>query len=305
MSKYVKAEHAEFLPLIGLIIASFLWGSSFIVNRIALDSHLTAPTVLSFRFILATVIMSLVFRKELKHLTKDTLIAGFVLGAVQVVAFYLQTVGLKYTTPANNAFITSTIVIMVPFINWIVLKEKPKLLIIISAIICFVGVVILSVDLSSDIKFGLGDLLSLLCAVFFAIHTIVMSYYVKRYNTNLLLIIQFLTAGVISLVMLLFEKPNFDAINYMPAISSLMYLTVLCTCVAYMLKMNSLKSISPSIVSIVLSTEALFATALSVMLGYDKMKSTMVIGGSLIMLAVIVPQIQWNKKKELVTETHD
>ena len=108
------------------------------------------------------------YKRQIKALTKLQVRHGVIAGLFMGVGFLLQTVGMQYTLVSNNAFLTTTNVIFVPFISWLLLKKRPPLKTFISVAIGFLGISILTRAFDTSIAFNLGDILSLLCAVSYA-----------------------------------------------------------------------------------------------------------------------------------------
>ncbi|MER2088150.1 MAG: EamA family transporter, partial [Sporosarcina sp.] len=96
----------KYIGEIGLIITAIIWGSGFVASAIALEYY-TPYQILAGRFIIGVLILGIVFHKRLKTIKKSTLIKGSLLGIFLYIAFALQTVGLQYTTPSKNAFLTA------------------------------------------------------------------------------------------------------------------------------------------------------------------------------------------------------
>lgn len=115
MSKYIGE--------IMLFTTAIIWGSGFAFSAISLD-YFTPYQILAIRFSVGVLILSIIFYNRLKHIKKSTIKRGFILGFLLYLAFLLQTVGLQYTTPSKNAFITAINVVIVPFIAFLWTKGK-------------------------------------------------------------------------------------------------------------------------------------------------------------------------------------
>lgn len=153
-----------------LFAVAAIWGSGFIVSRMALDASVTPELLMMVRFSVATLVVGLFFRKRLKQKFKMTdLKGGIIIGLFLFLGFYIQIVGLQYTTPSNNAFLTATNVIMVPLIWWVLSKKRPGKKLLISSMLCLLGIGVLSLNFTAGFSFSWGDLLSLLCAFFFCL----------------------------------------------------------------------------------------------------------------------------------------
>ena len=123
------------------------------------------------------------------------------MGAALFIGFSLQIIGLQYTTPSKNAFLTATNVVIVPFIAFLICRKKVGFRGTIGAVLAIVGVGLLSLD--KDLSLGLGDGLTLICAVGFAFQIFLTSIFVKKYRASVLNFIQMCTAGILSLIFMI------------------------------------------------------------------------------------------------------
>lgn len=282
-----------------LFVVAAIWGTGFIATQIAIDAGFSSQFIMLVRFSLAAMIFGIAFRKCLSAMQRTDLVGGFLCGALLFSSFFLQTVGLKYCTPANNAFITATNIILVPFLSWIVFRMYPQRKAFIGAILCFAGVWILSWQ-SSDtaVLFGKGELLTLGGAVCFAFHTVCLGYFARNIDTKKLNFVQLATAAVFSL--LSFVIGDRDLTQFSPSKYHLavLYLAVFSTCVAYFIQTTAQKHLPPSRVAVIIATESLFASVLSVVLGFEGIKLSLLLGGLLILSAVVVVETDWNVYKK-------
>ena len=119
-------KKALFNPKILLLIVVIIWGSGFIAVEYAIDGGYSTLNIMSFRFIVATLLNLLIFNTKLKRLSKSEFKTGLFSGIFIFLAFYFQTLGQKYTNVSNVAFFTATNIVMIPFILWKIRGEKPK-----------------------------------------------------------------------------------------------------------------------------------------------------------------------------------
>ena len=110
-------DRKNFLGHLALWGTAFIWGTSFVILKEALDS-IGTMWVLALRFIIAAALLLLAAGKRLKTLGRDGLRGGVLLGVCLAAAYIFQTYGLKYTTPGKNAFLTATYCVLVPFMVW-------------------------------------------------------------------------------------------------------------------------------------------------------------------------------------------
>ena len=126
--------------------------------------------------------------------------AGLVLGAVTFLAFWVQTVGLAETTPGKNAFLTATYCVIVPFMLWGLTRKRPTMANVGAAVLCVAGIGLVSMTAGS-FTIGFGDLMTLLCAVFFAAQIIAIARFSRHFDVLGLTAYQFLFGGAMGLVL--------------------------------------------------------------------------------------------------------
>ncbi|MER2191505.1 MAG: DMT family transporter [Solibacillus sp.] len=282
-----------------MLITAVMWGSGFVGMAMGLE-YLTVFQLMAGRFILATVLLCLVFYKKLKLITKTVLWKGAVLGAILFTAFTLQTWGLEYTTPSKNAFLTAINVIIVPIIAYLIYKRKIDRFESLAAVLAVVGIGFLS--LQGSMTINIGDLLSIICAVAFAFDIFYTNVFVKTEDALALTIVQFATAallGVISVVVL-GEVPTQVAPE---AVYILLYLAVFCTLIAYACQNVGMQYANPTKSAIILSTEALFGTIFSVILLHEMLTGRMIFGCILIFVAIIFAEVKPTFHKRTVERT--
>ena len=140
---------------LGLGLTAFIWGSGFIGVSISLSGGLTPLQILTIRFFIGAILLGVIFFKEIKNnITKESVIAGSMIGVFLFIAFVFQTIGISYTTASKNAFLTAINVVIVPFIGFILYKRPLDKYGIISSIIAILGIGILSLDVDFTINFG-------------------------------------------------------------------------------------------------------------------------------------------------------
>ena len=109
---------------------------------------------------------------------------GFILGVLDFTAFWLQTVGLKHTTPGINAFLTATYCVLVPFAWWLIARKRPTAFNIVAAIVAVCGIWLVSVSSSGEtLSIGFGEAMTLGCAVAFAAHIVAVVLHPTRRAT--------------------------------------------------------------------------------------------------------------------------
>lgn len=287
----------KYIGEIGLIITAIIWGSGFVGSAVALEYY-TPYQILAGRFLIGVLILGIVFNKRLKTIKKSTLIKGSILGTFLYIAFVLQTVGLQYTTPSKNAFLTAINVVIVPFIGFVIYKKKIDFFELCGAFIAMIGVAVLSLKFSSEIN--IGDLLTLCCAFAFAFHIFYTSKFVKDEDPIQLTLIQMMAAAVIGIVVVVFKGETTFS-TQTDGLIPLLYLAVFSTTIAFLLQTIAQKHITETKAAIILSTESFWGMAFSVAILSEVMTAKMGIGAILILGAIIISEtkLSFFKKKQL------
>lgn len=279
-----------------LILTTLIWGSSFVILKSALDS-ITPLWVLAIRFSGAAILMLIACLPRLKKLDKRYVTGGCLMGLCLAAAYILQTYGLVYTTPGKNAFLTTTYCILVPFLYWAISGKRPDKYNIIAAVVCLVGVGF--VCLGNDLSINIGDMLTILCGLFYGLHIIVTSRTAENRDPVIITMLQFATAAVICFIgAVLFEPAPHDIGS--GTWLSIAYMTFICTGLCYILQTVGQKYTPPSQTAVILTLESVFGSAISVILGVESLTFNIALGFFLIFIAIITSETKLdflNKKR--------
>ncbi len=303
------------LNLIGqacLFAAILVWGSSFVVLKETIE---TAPTfyVTAIRFLVSSFLLSLIFIKKVIKIKPKTLLRGGIIGLFLTGAYVFQTIGLKLTTPAKNAFLTSAYCVICPFLVWIMFKSKPKLKNFIAAGLAIVGIGLTAL---SNGDFGgsetlIGDGLTLVAALFFAFQIIFIDKYQKDGEDAIqLLIPELLVVGVIfAILSLSIEIPMYGITSYALNVDQLLnvaFLTIMCTLFAQMMQIIGQRYTTSAQSSIILSGEAVCGAAFSVIVGYEKLNAFLIVGFVIMFIAMLITELDFQaifKRKKIQDES--
>lgn len=291
----------KWLAIGALILVTVIWGGGFVASDMALES-MKPFQIMMVRFLLASVLMGVISRAQRKGEEKlkdraGTIKAGVLMGVTLFMGFAFQIIGLQYTTPSKNAFLTALNVVIVPFIAFVILKKKIGANGIIGAVMSVLGVGLLS--LNGNFTVSLGDGLTLLCAVGFAFQIFFTSEFVKKYPASVLNMVQMFTAFVLSAISLvIFWENDFQVTTQ--GWLSVLYLGVVSTTICYLLQTACQKYIDETKAAIILSMESVFGTIFSIMILHEVVTVRMVIGCAVILAAVIISNMS-----ETSEETED
>jgi len=278
-------------PDMMLFITAAIWGSGFVATEYAIQAQMSPMMILAVRFVVGASILLIVNIRKLKFITKKEWSRGSIAGLIFFVAFYFQTAGQSMTTVANTAFITAIYVILVPFVVWAFRKKKPKLKILLLAGMTFIGVVVLTVSPNHIDTFNMGDFYILICAILFAVHIGYLEIAVADSSPMAITFIQLSVAAILGIIMVVILGEKFEGINYSLGIPATLYLGIFSTCLAFLLQLKGQKEVGASKAGIILSTESFFGTILAILLGIEYLTLKVVVGGILILTAVMLTEV--------------
>ncbi len=286
-----------------LLFVTVLWGGTFVIVKEALND-ISSMAFIAIRFFITGIIL-LPFMKN-KIFTRQNIFAGVFLGTLLFLGFAVQTVGLKFISATKSGFLTGTTVIMIPILQTIIEKRVPNKGVIIGSIIVMIGIVFLSsggssiINIFSDLmtNFSVGDFLTLLCSVFFALYMIYLDIETNRYDFWILLFLQIVTTAFLSTLFLFF----FSAINLEPIrieltntlISAIIYTSIFATLVTTALQTKYQKNVTPAKAGIIFSFEPIFSAIFAFFILGEKITNFGYLGAALIMLGLFVSELYEN-----------
>ena len=271
-----------------MIVVAIIWGTGFVVTKLAMDNGIGVYYLLFIRFLVASILlMFVIFLKKIK-IKKEMILPGIIQGVLLTLGYSIQTMALNYTTPAKNSVLTGLNVIFVPYILLIFFRKKLDIFTIISSILAFFGTLLLSGNISSFSEINKGDLLSMLCAIFFALYIIVIDKYANKINVFVMSFIQFFTVMILCLLFSL-TKGEIKQLNSTSLIS-MIYLGVFGTFVAYNLQIMAQKVLSASRTVLFLSLEVVFGVLISIISGYDSFSLNILVGTLLVFAGIVIAE---------------
>ena len=282
----------SFYAKLALLLATIIWGSTFFIMEGTIQS-IGIFHLLAVRFTLAAIILAIVLIKHLRVIDKGYLWRGFVMGALVITAYIFQTYGLadEATTPGKNAFLTAIYCVIVPFLAYPFTRILPNRYNIVAAVLCIFGITLISVTGNDFSSVCFGDILTLLGGIFFSFHMISVSAFSQNRNVLLLTMLQFLFAGIIAWVpaVTMESMPSDLPVS---AIVSILYLSIMATCLCYIFQNAGQKFTTPSTAALILSLEAVFGVLFSVIFTSETVMPKVLVGFALVFLAIVVSEIR-------------
>lgn len=177
------------LPQLALIFITMIWGASFITVQYGLN--FSSPILfVGLRFAAATIAVSLLSLKYLRHFSRYDLLAGAAIGAVIAIGYATQTVGLQSISSSESAFLTALYVPLVPIFMWLCFKQKPHLMTWFGVSLAFVGLVLLTGNSLGALHLNFGQIITLIGSIAIAFEIILISYFARRVNLRRVTVLQ-------------------------------------------------------------------------------------------------------------------
>lgn len=281
MTKELKAE-------LSLLAVTVVWGASFPIMSTALK-YIQPYSLIAIRYIIAALFLGIIINKKIMAADRKVLKAGILIGISLFLGCTFQAMGLKFTTPSKSAFITGLNVVLVPLFLCIIYKKLPDIKTIVGAILSVTGLGIMSAGGSTSIN--KGDLMTLFCAVAFAMQIILVDRLVKSDMDVLTLnFVQFLTVGILSVIpAAVFE--NFSIEINIFSLGAVIFLSVFCTIIAYYVQNKMQPLTNPTRAAVIFLGEPVFAAIFSLLMG-DRLTAKTFAGCLLILAGMIIINIK-------------
>lgn len=299
-----------------LMLAALIWGSAFVAQSVGMDylGPFTFNSVRSFMgsLVLLPVIWFMDRQKkdgakgdgqgalgksaEVKQQEKKTLLlGGLCCGVILTVSTSLQQIGLVYTTAGKAGFITALYILIVPLLG-LFLGRKVGGKTWLGVALAVIGMYLLCIKEGFSISYG--DFMVLLCAFVFSLHILTVDYFSPKVDGVRLSCIQFFVCGCLCAVpMMIFEHPEIYQI--LQAWLPLIYAGVLSSGVAYTLQIITQKHLNPTVASLLMSLESVFAALTGWLILNERLSPKELLGCVLVFAAIILAQLPESKKREV------
>ena len=286
------------------VLAAFIWGIAFVAQSVGADrvgpfTFNAARSFIAFLFLLTVCVALRIVNKPKadkkmcsREYFRDLLIGGLFCGLALTLAVNLQQKGIETTSSGKAGFITALYIVLVP-VAGLLLKKKAPRQIWLSVLIAVAGLYFLSI--SGAVSVTVGDVYMLLCAFCFTGHILVIDHYTNKVNGIELSCAQFFVVALISGVgMVLTETVTWP--DLVACAIPILYVGILSSGVAYTLQILAQKDSNPTVVSLLMSLESVFATLAGMIILNETMSGREVLGCLLMLVAVVLAQLPEKKK---------
>lgn len=285
--------------IILLVIVTVIWGGGFIGIKMALDRGMSAGMLNMARGFIFSTVVFVAFPKNVLSMSKAEFTNGMLVGTFNALGFITQAIGALYTTPSNSSFLTTTNVVMVPFMAWAIFKIRPKLRNLLAVVVCMAGMGVLTGAFETEFVLNIGDLYTVIGALFFGLSIVFLAKQPEsgHFSTGAFMMgITLFAAGLV--YMLVFEEISFAAVAWTKVILPVLYLSIGSNFIAQSLQIVAQRHLSASTACLILMLEGVFGSIFSVLFGYEPFTMNLLLGGGLIVCSLVLSEIQFVKKKD-------
>jgi drug/metabolite transporter (DMT)-like permease len=302
-----------------LLLTAMIWGTAFVAQRVGMDA-IEPITFNAARMWLAAVAIGAVAfltrrnrqkgqlqKNAEKQIAADgvagavtglgdpaqerrrnTLIGGICCGCFLTAASLFQQMGIVYTTAGKAGFITAMYMLLVPILNFVLFKKKNTWLVWTGVLIGVIGMYLLCI--TDDFSLTYGDMLVCICALLFSCHILCCDHFVRLGNPLFISAIQFTTVAVISSVAaFIAEEPSWQKV--ISAAIPILYCGIVSGGIGYTLQMIAQKYTDPTIASLLMSLESVFAVIAGALLLGERMTARELAGCIIMFAAIVLVQI--------------
>lgn len=289
-----------------LSVTAIVWGAGFVINdQLLAECFPAMPGLINaLRFAVASLCVIVAFAKKV-HFTKTNWLYGAVSGAMLFGGFLLQLLGLNYSTPSHCGFFSAAYVLFVPLITWIIGKKRPSLSTFAALALALAGMVILNYSAGESASGQAtlwGDLISLGGALMFGLQIIWADYLLKGNKTDecTLTVTQILSCTAFFVVYTLaVESKNYSAVNFDFGFIwwRLLLMGAIGSAFGYYAQTYAQSTLTPFETSLIIACESPIGAFLSVLVGIEALKWNVVVGGVLVVAAIVLCQVAPAKAK--------
>ena len=302
----------QFGKMFMLLLTAAIWGTAFVAQSVGMD-YVEPFTFTFVRNIIGGLVLipCIWFLKKLKRkenriessglqattenhsgklpVTRTEWIGGICCGVALFLASNLQQIGIVYTTVGKAGFITALYVVIVPIMG-IFFKKRVSILVWICVALSVIGLYLLCMT-EGSFSLNVGDFLTLLCAIMFSVHIMVIDHFSPKGDGVVMSCIQFFVCGLLSGITMLFvENPQIE--NMLAAWLPIIYAGVFSSGIAYTLQVVAQKDMNPTIASLILCLESVVSAIAAWLILHEAMTTRELVGCGLMFAAIVMANLE-------------
>lgn len=283
----------QFKADLALLAVAMFWGTTYVFTKLSLDSF-PPINIISLRFVMASAVLALIFHKKLRKTTRALLLRALLLSLILLISFMSMNYGLIFTTASNGAFIIALTLLFVPICQWLFYGQKIRSRVWFYVALATVGIALLTLGEDFQPQFGLGELLSLGCAISYAFFIIYTERYARIYDPVTLSVWQMVFVGLFSTILSLLLE------DYTLPSGTQNWLVILllafpCTALAYATQTVAQKYTSAIHTGLILSLETVFSGIFAYLILSEVLSPLNYLGAALMLLSIFLMELPWEQ----------
>lgn len=273
------------VALVSLLAVAVVWGSSFPLTKVLLDT-MSARQFLAIRFVMAAVVMLAVFGRSVLALPRRAVVLGTALGVLYGIAQLVQTTGLDHTPATISGFITGLYVVLTPLCGALLFRTRIGARAWIGAVLAVIGLGVLALR---GLSLGFGEWLTLVSALLFALHIVGLGRWARTAQALGVAVVQ---VAAIAVVCVLASVPEGFAVPHRAGDwLILVYLALVSGALAMIVQTWAQSMLSASRAAIIMSTEPGWSAVFSIGFLGEPLTWRVVVGGGLMLVAMLVVEL--------------
>ena len=279
------AVNTKTLAVLALVAVTAIWGSTFVIIKDAITT-VDPSDFLFIRFLMASLVLVALCWKRLLQAGRSGALVGLGIGAVYGLAQLLQTWGLASTSASVSGFLTGAYVVLTPFVAWLVVRSRVTGRTVLASVIALVGIGVLSL---TGFAMGGGEALTLLSAVVYALHIVLVGRFAQHLDTLAFTTFQML--GITVMVGVLAIPGGVPVPTSASVWGAILYTALLASIGVLFLQSWAQRYVAAAATAVVMALEPIFATLFAIGFGGETLTLRLVLGGALILGAILLSTV--------------
>lgn len=284
----MTASRSTLVPALMMLTASLCWGASYLFMQKSL-AEVGPCSLIVWRFGIAFVFSALLFPRTLFSATKAEWKHGLLLGVLLGIAFYAVMIGLRGTTTGNAGFLLGCTSVFVPLLCALK-SRKWTFRILLAAAVSVSGIGLMT--LQSGFRLRPGDLFCMLSALLYSFYIILAGGFLRNDNPLRIGVIQFSGAAAAAGTGVLISGETAFLPATLPVCGEILFLGIFCSAAGFMLQMSAQKKLSPEYVSLLYSSEPVFAMILGLIFLAEPLSAGRLGGAALILCGILLSSLR-------------
>lgn len=279
------ALNTKTIAVLALVVVTAIWGSTFVIIKDAITT-VDPSDFLFIRFLMASLVLVALCWKRMLRVGKSATLIGLGIGAVYGLAQLLQTWGLASTSASVSGFLTGAYVVLTPFVAWLVVRSRITGRTVLASVIALIGIGVLSL---TGLAMGGGEALTLLSAVVYALHIVLVGRFAQHLDTLAFTTFQML--GITVMVGALAIPGGVLMPTSANAWGAILYTALVASIGVLFLQSWAQRYVAAAATAVVMALEPIFATLFAIGFGGETLTLRLVLGGVLILGAILLSTV--------------